>query len=115
MTQQEELRKFLKSFQEKVERRGIVYYQRKKNLQALLDLEIDPAFRERVLLQELKWEDYYKGPKPDALIKGNEYWEFGKEVKSTEVYIKISLGRKNGPALCMSFHRAERKIIYPFQ
>ena len=68
-----------------------------------------------ILRKEIRWRDYYRGPRPDALIKGGEYWEFGKDIKAVEVYVKISLGRADGPAICMSFHPAERKIIYPYQ
>lgn len=41
-------------------------------------------------------------------------WVFGKDVKSKDVYIKISMGISNSSAVCISFHIAERKIHYKF-
>ena len=42
-------------------------------------------------------------------------WVFGKSVKNTEVYIKISLGRTDHPVICISFHPAEHNLTYPFK
>lgn len=40
----------------------------------------------------LEWLDYSEGPITDELNKHGEMWVFGKDVKGTEVYIKISMG-----------------------
>jgi hypothetical protein len=57
-------------------------------------------------------EDYSEGPLDDTLYKGSDFWVFGKEVKKSEVYIKISIGAGQGGVLCISFHVAERIMDY---
>jgi len=42
-------------------------------------------------------------------------WVFGKTVKNKEIYIKISLGKENTNAICISFHIAEYDLTYPFK
>ena len=110
----DEIAFFLTGFRALKERYGIIYYQRKKNTQALLDLEITAKDR-GIILDSLEAIDYYKGPRPDGVIPGAEFWEFGKMVKGREVYIKISLGKDEDPVKCFSFHPAERKIKYPYR
>ena len=110
----DEIAFFLTGFRALKEKYGIIFYQRKKNAQALLDLEI--TAKERIkILDSLLATDYYKGPRPDGVISGAEFWEFGKTVKGCEVYIKISLGKDDEPVKCYSFHPAERKIKYPYR
>ena len=98
--------KFLKEFKDKARVFGIIFrIDRKKNMQALLDLEISAIMR----------EDYYKGPTEDKLNYMGELWEFGKSVDKKEVYIKISKGTGANSPICVSFHLAERKIEHPFK
>jgi len=42
-------------------------------------------------------------------------WVFGKNVKTREVYVKISMGRVNEKAICISFHIAEHPMSYPYK
>lgn len=81
---------------------------RDKNLQALIDLEITRV-RRKELLNELKIEDYFRGPTKD-IDNGPDLWEFGRLLKQKEVYIKITIGMMNKPVICISFHLAERAI-----
>lgn len=108
----EEVERFLRKFQSACSRNGIVFLERKKNLQALLDLEISVAERAGII-GKLTYRNYYKGPRLDAMRPGGEFWEFGSVVKGKELYIKLALGLTDGPALCFSFHPAERQIRYP--
>ena len=110
----EEIAHFLQAFQTQKDEAGLVFYPREKNRRALLALEISARDRERVIGQ-LRPEDYYKGPHDDGVLAGQQYWEFGKQVNSREVYIKLSLGREGCAVFCYSFHLAARKIIYPYQ
>ena len=103
----------LNAFKQKMEVFDVVFLNREKNLQALLDLEIVRASRKE-RLKELKATDYYKGPTADQ-FGGENLWEFGKTIKGKEVYIKITMGRQNKPVICISFHLAEHKIKYPFK
>jgi len=51
----------------------------------------------------------------EKLYGGAEMWVFGKVVKSFEIYIKISLGMSSTQVICISFHKAEYPMTYPFK
>ncbi len=104
---------FLNDFKQKMEVFDVVFLNRKKNLQALLDLEIVRVKR-REVLKELKVNDYFSGPIADEFGESS-LWEFGKTIKGKSVYIKITMGNKNKPVICISFHLAEYEIKYPFK
>lgn len=105
---------FLSEFHQKMKIFEIRYRDdRGKNFQALLDLEISPASRTKII-ESLISNDYVEGPIPDTLNAGAPLWVFGKTVKSREVYIKISVGEQNKNVICISFHEAEYEMNYPF-
>lgn len=115
MATKEEVEHFLFQFNQKVKVFGLVFRDdRGKNLQTLLDLEITPKYREDIIMQ-LEANDYVDGPIKDTLNKKGEMWVFGKDVKSRDVYIKISMGVSNSSAICISFHIAEQEIRYKFK
>lgn len=106
---------FLEQFHEKMKVFGILYRDdRGKNQKALEELEIVPSFR-KVVIENLKVEDYVEGPLVDELNKLGEMWVFGKDVKGREVYIKIMISQFGGQTICISFHLAEHKLNYPFK
>jgi len=106
---------FLSLFKEKMKVYGITYHRSDANSQTLLVLDITPLERNDEL-SKLNLKNYYKGPDEDKYDPyGSPVWEFGMPVKNKEVYIKISLGKKNKSVLCKSFHLPERKINYPFK
>lgn len=115
MASKAEVQHFLDDFHAKLGVFGIVFEDREKNMQALLDLEI--TGRERLEhIKKLKAEDYFAGPTKDTNeISRPDYWEFGKVVKGKEVYIKINMGFANKQVICISFHIAEREIKYSFK
>lgn len=84
---------------------------REKNVNALLDLEIAPNERTDIIMK-LKAEDFYRVEEGKYLDQF-QMLSFGKTVKGTEVYIKISITEQN--AVCISFHEAEYPIDYPFK
>ena len=115
MITKEEVQKFLNQFHEKTRVFGIIYRDdRGKNQKALEELEIVPSYR-RVVIENLIVEDYVQGPVVDELNKLGEMWVFGKDIKEREVYIKIMLGGVGCQTICISFHMAERPLIYPFK
>ena len=114
LIEEEDLSQFLEAFAMKKERFGIIFFNREKNLQALLTMELTAKRRDRVI-DSLEMRDCFRGPRADQVHKGLSYWEFGKEVRGIEVYIKLSLGRADESVWCMSFHPAERKIHYPLK
>lgn len=110
----EEVKAFLKGFKEKMAIFEVIFLRsRGKNLMTFLELEVS-EITARKYLEELEVEDFYKGPTADN-DNGSDLWEFGKTIKSREVYIKITKGRLNKPVICISFHFPERTITYPFK
>lgn len=115
MATREEVERFLNNFHAKLKVFHIIFRDdRGKNAQALADLEITPMYRETII-KDIVVEDYSEGPIVDAINKLGEMWVFGKDVKQQEVYIKISLGLPNSSTICISFHKAEYPIKYPFK
>ncbi len=110
-----EVEQFLKDFKSKLSVFSILYRdERGKNTQALADLEISPVDRDKIVLG-LMVEDYCHGPLDDVLYGIASMWVFGKEIKGHQVYIKISMGRPGSSVICISFHIAEFKLVYPFK
>lgn len=106
---------FLQDFKGKLRIWSIVFRDdRGKNAQTLLDLEIRPVDRQKII-ENLETEDYSDGPIDDILNKGPEMWVFGKEVKRREIYIKITKGLPDTSVICISFHIAEHRMPYPLK
>jgi hypothetical protein len=113
MSTKTEVEQFLIGFKTKLQFFGVIYTNRDKNLNTLIELELTAAYR-REVLEHLNVEDYYKGPTKDY-DNGPSLWEFGKTIKQRDVYIKITLGADSKPVICISFHIAERPIKYPLK
>lgn len=115
MVTKEDVEKFLNNFYLKVKIFGIRFRDdREKNRNAIFDLEISPRLRETVVMS-LEWKDYSEGSIIDELNNHGEMWVFGKDVKGTEVYIKITMGAPNTNTVCISFHKAEYPMSYPLK
>ena len=87
---------------------------RKKNTQALINLELRPADRIKII-ETLSVCEYSEGPNADILNAGAPLWVFGKEVKGQMIYIIISVGAPSRPVICISFHEAEHEMEFPFK
>jgi hypothetical protein len=109
-----EVDSFLKEFKQKAKTFEINYYPRKKNTEALLQLETTAKRREQVIMS-LTTNDYYQGPTKDTNPGMPDYYEFGTVINGIEVYIKLSLGKFDKSPACMSFHPAEHKMNYPLR
>jgi len=105
---------FLSDFKTKLLIWDILYLDRKKNTQSLIDLELRPIDRTEVL-KTLKAIDYAEGPLDDTMLNGADMWVFGKTIKGEEVYIKITLGNTDSKVICISFHIAEHPMNYPLK
>lgn len=115
MSTEKEIELFLNEFKVKLGMWGVLFRDdRGKNTQTLLDIEIRPSDREKVL-KELKTENYSEGPLQEKLYGGADMWVFGREIKSKEVYIKITMGYKGAEVICISFHIAEYTMKYPYK
>lgn len=115
MAKKEDVQQFLNEFKVKMRVFDIVFRdERKKNSQALLDLEISTEKR-RQIIENLVTDDYVDGPLDDVLYGISSMWVFGKNFKKTDIYIKISQGRKDSSVLCISFHSAEFNLTFPLK
>ncbi|MDD2791539.1 MAG: hypothetical protein PHD73_00055 [Sediminibacterium sp.] len=115
MATSEEVQSFLQNYKVKLEIWGVIFRdERNKNAQALLNLDISPAAREKIL-RDLQLVDYCEGPKRENLYGGSDMWIFGKTISKQEVYIKITLGFSGRQVICISFHIAEYPMKYPFK
>ncbi len=115
MSTREDVRKFLKEFQEKMGFWDVLFLDdRGKNSQTLADIEIRPIERKKVL-NSLEIEDYSEGPLEERWHGAAEMWVFGKLIKKHEIYIKISMGLPGKNVNCISFHVAEHKMNYPLK
>lgn len=90
---------------------------REKNIQGLIDLEMDTTERREVLLG-LEPDNYVKGPEPDETDSDKEVWIFGKEYTGKEIYIKMRVIqvpriKDRYRAMIWSFHPAEYTLDYP--
>lgn len=115
MTSKKDVEIFLKEFKINLKIFGVVFLDnRGSNFQTLADLDIRPIEREYVL-EKLMVRDYSEGPLDENQHGGIEMWVFGVMFKSQEIYIKITLGVKNCNVICISFHKAEYPMNYPFK
>lgn len=115
MTTRGEVERFLGQFKIKLEVFDILFLDgREKNSQALLDLGISRLERLEVV-KSIRTNDYSEGPIVDDLNNFREMWVFGKDVNGCEVYIKVAMGNPNSSTICISFHKAEYEMTYPFK
>jgi hypothetical protein len=114
-----ELRKyvlqFLKELKDLIHENGLFVLPHQKNKEALIDLGLTVKLRVEIVLS-LSVSDYSAGPIRDEYEPG-DYWVFGKKIDGVEVYIKLRITEKSGyeRAKCLSFHKAERPLNYPFE
>lgn len=109
------VKSFLQELKQTIKIWGILFTNRPKNsIQHLADLSITANMREEIILQ-LEVEDYSQGPLEETQQGGSQMWVFGKVVKGTEIYIKLTISTVNGGAICISFHKAESQMGFPFK
>lgn len=92
-------------------------WSREKNVNALIELGLSERKRDDIILA-LKPEDYCEGPMPDENAeRGGEVWVFGTEVRGEQVYIKLKVTGTDPlrHAICISFHKAQHPMRYPFR
>ena len=115
---EEELKKYVKQFLKELKdliyEKGLIVWNLGRNRISLLELGLTIVQRKEIILS-LSVEDYSSGPVKDKNYPG-DYWVFGKQVGSVEIYIKLKIAGEAGEehAICYSFHEAERPLQYPF-
>ena len=113
--QASEVEAFLREFHARMKVWDVLFMDdREKNTVSVMALGITRKQRKQVL-EELTAMDYSEGPIKDW-IDGPDLWVFGKALKGTELYIKVTLGlTKTGSVVCISFHAAEHPMKFPLQ
>lgn len=115
MATKDDVELFLQELKVKLDIWGLIFRSdRGKNTQTLLDLELT-VNQVKEIIRNLEVENFVEGPNPDTLNLGSPLWVFGKYIKAQEIYIKITLGRANNEAICISFHHAEHPLNFPYQ
>lgn len=115
MSTESEVASFLREFKEKMRIWDVLFRDdRGKNMQTLIELELRPLER-KVALETLEIKNYCEGPLKETLYGDADMWVFGKLIKNKEVYIKITMGSSGGSVLCISFHVAQHKMVYPLK
>lgn len=111
----EKVESFLEDFKMKMKLWDVLFRDdRGKNTQTLIDLELRPIERKKVL-ESLECKDYSEGPIEEKLYGNADMWVFGKTIKEHEVYIKITMGTPSCSVICISFHIAEHLMQYPLK
>jgi len=115
----DELRKFVRQFLDEFK---VLIYENKlrindrlKNKDSLLELGLTGNQRKEIILS-LSVLDYNSGPIKD-IYKSGDYWVFGKIIDSVELYIKLKIVEQDDEeyAVCLSFHKSENPLRYPFK
>lgn len=115
MTTKTDVKSFLQELKQIITIWPIFYINRPKNsIQHLADLGITANSRHEIITQ-LQIEDYSQGPETETQFNGKDLWVFGKIVKKQEIYIKLTISRSTGKAICISFHKAEHPLKFPFK
>jgi hypothetical protein len=113
MTDKSTVKSFLRELKQITKIWGIIFSNRPKNsIQNLADLSITSKMREEIILN-LEVEDYSEGPLEESQQGGVEMWVFGKVIKGQEIYIKLTISKVTGGAICISFHKAEFPMEFP--
>lgn len=115
MSDKSTVKSFLQELKQIIKTWEIFFINRpKNNVQDLADLGITANSRKEIVAQ-LEVEDYSEGPEPETQFNGKELWVFGKTIKKQEIYIKLTISKITGGAICISFHKAERPMKFPFK
>ena len=108
-----DVRNFLDSINVKIDIYGMVFVNRQRCQETMRMLGISEKVAKNIIkdLDEKDFSKYFS----DDIQWGCDLWAFGKDINGEEIYIKIGLGLPNRQAICISFHKADFPIHYPFK
>jgi hypothetical protein len=114
MNSQEEVLEFLKKWREALAN-NIDFVPRGKNLDSIKAMRLTPKFALDIL-HNLELKNYSAGPIADTSSPDQDVWVFGFNFGKHEIYIKLKvyLCQKKWRGKCISFHKADRPLLYPF-
>jgi len=105
-----EVVEFLKGFKARANESGLEFRDRDKNI---AELAYHGFHTHQVIqiINQLTPRSYSQGPMQDEDGTQGNVWVFGVILESQQIYIKLKLTTE---AECISFHRAEREMRFPF-
>ena len=112
---QSEIKNFLfkfKFFAQNLECFSVI--ERDKNLQSLAELGIFSYQAVNIILK-LTYKNYSSGPEPDVDYPKHNVWKFGYNLDGEQIYIKLTDDFSCNIAKCISFHKADFVISYPYK
>lgn len=109
----DDVKKFLNSLNVKIDIYGMVFAERQRCQETMRMLGINEKVAKSIIktLEATDFSKYFD----DTTQWGCDLWAFGKDIKGEEIYIKIGLGMQDRQTVCVSFHKADFKIQYPFK
>ena len=96
---------FLEQFKFFATGTGYRFIGRDKNMEALIDLEIDHYQALNDIILQLKPEHYCKGPEEDRDYPKYNVWVFEYNYEGNKLYVKLSDNFSHGLAKCISLHK----------
>ena len=109
----DDVKNFLSSMNVKIDVFGMVFADRQRCQETMRMLGINEIVAKSIIkaLDATDFSKYFD----DASQWGCDLWAFGKDINGEEIYIKIGLGLPNRQTVCVSFHKPDHPIQYPFK
>lgn len=109
----QDVKNFLNTLNVKIDVYGMVFANRDRCQDTMRMLGISECVAKSII-KTLEPTDFSKFFEDTTQWKC-ELWAFGKDVNGEEIYIKIGLGSPSKKTICVSFHKADHPIKYPFK
>ena len=115
----EEIENFLEEFRQIMKTFGFQLIERYDEAKTQVDVLVGtPLNAESIIMNNLNYTHYNKGPERDHYFEDNNVWFFGYEEHGKMIYIKLSDHYGDKPhklAKCLSFHEAEFDMDLPYK
>jgi len=114
MTKEKEIEKFINEYRICISDHNLFFTKRVQ--EDILELELTFEIVKEVI-KGLGVNNYVSGPEKDLEFEQFNVWVFGTNIEnqSIEIYIKLSDRKDNQRPICISFHKAKRKMNYPYK
>lgn len=109
----DDVKNFLSSMNVKIDIYGMVFADRQRCQETMRMLGINEIVAKSIIKSPdaTDFSKYFD----DTTQWGCDLWAFGKDINGEGTYIKIGLGLPNRQTVCVSFHKADFPIQYPFK
>jgi len=117
MTRVAEIEKFLNKSKSLIKSGAFDFVPRKKNMDSIKEAGLTIKHVKEIIL-ELNYKNYYRGPDNDiGSYRKGVVWEFGYNIDGTDFYIKLKIEQRGDKEclVCLSFHKAEQPLYYPYK